>query len=399
MKDLARQIRQAIRGRCSDERGVALIVAAGSMIALTSAVALAVDVGMLTVARTQAQTAADGAAMAGAAMLIQTPDNAGRARIRAIEYAGFNAIQGDGALVQDEDVVVDLGARTVGVQVLRTEARGNPMGTFFARIFGVTSVDITAWAKARASYAGGINCLLPLAIPDRWEEATGVPGNDPDVFNPELGDEYIPWMDASTDPPTYNEESFTGYSENDIGEQIVLTINDGGGLYQPGWYDAWRPPGQQGADDYEENIRGCVDPSISYYVGQTVITEQGNMAGKTATGFRDLINQDPEAAWNDNDGMKCVTDQAYVSRINEPQHCRDSPRIRPIPMFDPTDGPASGAKPFDLTNFAGVFVEEIQGGGNNAQFTARFIGYQGLKPVDTIGEAAGPQFKVVQLIE
>lgn len=396
MKDLARQILQTIRGRCSDERGVALIVAAGSMVALTSAVALAVDVGMLTVARTQAQTAADGAAMAGAAMLIPSPDNAGLARLRAIEYAGFNAIQGDGALVQDEDVVVDLGARTVGVQVLRTEARGNPMGTFFARIFGVTSVDITAYAKARASYAGGINCLLPLAVPDQWEEAGG-PGNPPDEYNPELGDTYVPWMDASTNPPTYNNDDYTGYSDDDIGKEVLLTLNDGGGIIHPGWYSAWRPPGQSGASDYRENIRACVDPSISYSVGQTVYTEQGNMSGPTGQGFRDLINEDPEAAWNKS--MNCVTDQAYKDYLDAPEHCRDSPRIRPIPMFDPNYPPEQGHKPFELTNFAAVFVEEIQGGGNNAQFVARWIGYQGLDPVDELGEAAGPQFKVIQLIE
>ncbi len=393
MKDLARQILQTIRGRCSDERGVALIVAAGSMVALTSAVALAVDVGMLTVARTQAQTAADGAAMAGAAMLIQSPDFAGLARTRAIEYAGYNAIQGDGALVRDEDVVVDLGARTVGVQVLRTEARGNPMGTFFARIFGVSSVDITAYAKAKASNAGGINCLLPLAIPDKWLEGGG-PGNDPNEFNPELGDEYVPWMDTSTDPPTYNDGTSTGYNENDIGEPIVLTTNKPGETYNPSWYYGWRPPGQQGADDFEENIQGCVDPSISYHIGQTVTTESGNQVGKTKSGFENLIEQDPEAAWNES--MKCVTDRAYKDHIDAPERCRDSPRIRPIPMFDPTDGPDNGAKPFDLMNFSGVFVEGMQG----KDIMARWVGYQGLNPASPeVGTNAGPLFKVVQLIE
>ena len=394
MKDLVRQIRQAIRGRCSDERGVALIVAAGSMVALTSAVALAIDVGMLTVARTQAQTAADGAAMAGAAMLIPSPDNAGLARHRAIEYAGFNAIQGDRALVRDEDVVVDLGARTVSVRVLRTEERGNPMGTFFARIFGVNSVNITAYAKARASNAGGVNCLLPLAIPDQWLEV----GGDPNEFNPELGDQYTPWMDTSTDPPTFNDyDTSTGYSDRNIGDQIVLTINDGGGIYNEGWYYGWRPPGQQGAEDFEENIQGCVDPSISYYIGQTVNTEQGNQVGKTNSGFHNLISQDPDAAWNQN--MKCVVDQGR-ELSDDPAYCRDSPRIRPIPMFDPTDGPDNGSKPFDLTNFAGVFVEEVRGGGNNAEFIARFMGYQGLDPASPEGgTTAGTLFKVIQLIE
>jgi hypothetical protein len=347
---------------------------------------------MLTVARTQAQTAADGAAMAGAAMLIQSPHSSGLARYRAIEYAGFNAIQGDGALVLDEDVAVDLGARTVSVQVLRTDERGNPMGTFFARIFGVSSVNITAYAKAKASNAGGINCLLPLAIPDQWEEAN-VPGNPPNEFNPELGDEYVPWMDTSTDPPTFNDGTYTGYDADDIGKQIVLTTNRPGDNYNPSWYYGWRPEGQQGAEDFQENIQGCVDPSITYSIGETVTTESGNQVGPTRAGFENLINEDPNAVWNE--VMDCVVDQGYELNDN-PGYCRHSPRIRPIPMFDPTDGPDNGSKPFDLTNFSGVFVEGIQG----QDIMARWVGYQGLNPASPeVGTNAGPLFKVVQLIE
>jgi hypothetical protein len=205
-------------------------------------------------------------------------------------------------------------------------------------------------------------------------------------------------MDTSTDPPTFNDyETSTGYSDRNIGDQIVLTINDGGGIFNEGWYYGWRPSGQQGADDFEENIRGCVDPSITYSIGQTVNTEQGNQVGKTNSGFQNLIAQDPDAVWNE--GMNCVVD-AGREDSPDPAYCRDSPRIRPIPMFDPTNGPDNGTKPFDLTNFAGVFVEEVRGGGNNAEFVARFVGYQGLNPASPEGgTTAGTLFKVIQLIE
>lgn len=391
MKDLVHRTVRAVRRRCADERGVALVLVAGSMIALTSAVALAVDVGMLTVARTEAQLAADGGAMAGASALIESPDNAGYARTLAITYAGENDIRGDSAAVLPEDIDVDLAARTVTVRVQRTQTRGNPLPTFFARVFGVNSVDITATATARASAAGGINCLLPLVLPDRWSEGGGS-GNDPDSFDPNKGDQYIPWMDTSTDPPTYNTDTFTGYSTDDIGEEIVLKSNNGGGSYNPSWYYAWRPPGQSGGSDYRENIRGCVDPSITYHIGQTVTTEPGNMVGPTKQGFGDLVDLDPNAVWNDQ--MDCVTDAENVLSSN-PGDCRGSPRIRPIPMFDPTDGPGNGHKPFDFTNFAGVFVEGLQG----KDVYARWIGYRGVDPAsEDVGTSAGPQFKVIQLI-
>jgi hypothetical protein len=392
MKDLAQMTLKLVRRRWSDERGVALIITAGSMIALTSAVALAIDVGMLTVARSEAQSAADGAALAGAGMLIDSPkEGAGAARARARESASENSIRGQRANVLDEDVDVDVAARTVTVRVLRTETRDNAIGTFFARIFGVNTVNISAAATARASYAGGINCLLPLALPDRWNEAGG-PGNDANDFNPDMGDTYIPWMDTSTQPATINDETFTGYSADDIGQEIVLKSNGTSGL-NPSWYYPWRPPGQSGGSDYRENVRSCVDPSISYAIGQEVESEPGNMVGPTKQGFGDLIDLDPQAVWNDN--MDCVTDSQNVFS-NDGAHCRHSPRVRPIPMFDPTGGPPNGSKPFQFTNFAGVFVDRIQGN----DVIAHWIGYRGLDPAEEPGGAStGPQFKVLQLID
>ncbi|MFW6084335.1 MAG: pilus assembly protein TadG-related protein [Gemmatimonadota bacterium] len=392
MKDLVRQTWNAVSRRCDDERGVALIVAAGSMVALTSAVALAIDVGMLTVARTEAQSAADGAAMAGASALIESPDTPGYARAQAIRYAGHNTIRGDATSVLPEDVDVNMTDRTVTVRVYRTADRGNPMGTFFARIFGVNSVDISTLAKAKASNAGGVNCLLPLTIPDRWAEGGG-PGNDPDSFDPDKGDTYVPWMDTSTDPPTYNDQSFTGYTDEDIGEQIAIKSNSGGGDYNPSWYYPWRPPGQSGADDYRENVRGCVDTEIAYYIGQEVSTEPGNMVGPTNQGFSDLEALDPNAVWNEQ--LDCVTD-SEDALSTDGSACRSSPRIRPIPMFDPTKGPENGASGFEFTNFAGIFVEGKQGN----EIVARWIGYRGVEPASpSAGTSAGPQFKVLQLIE
>ena len=62
MKIVSTVVRR-VRQTSSDERGVALFIAAGSMIALTSVCALAIDVGMLFTARTEAQRVADGAAL------------------------------------------------------------------------------------------------------------------------------------------------------------------------------------------------------------------------------------------------------------------------------------------------------------------------------------------------
>ena len=58
-----------LQTRLRDERGMTLVMVATGMIAFLSATMLAVDVGMLMVARTESQSAADAGALAGAVAL------------------------------------------------------------------------------------------------------------------------------------------------------------------------------------------------------------------------------------------------------------------------------------------------------------------------------------------
>lgn len=373
-----------------EQSGTALVVVAGGMLAFTSVVALAIDVGLLTTARNEAQRAADAAALAGAGAFIGSPGNDDLARFLAEDFAERNDVRRQTVELEESDIVIDTDALTVTVSVFRNRERGTAIQTFFARVFGIDEVNISARATAEATPAGGINCLLPVAVPDRWREGEAA-GNDPNDFSLEDGDIYIPWVAPDSDPPRFN-DPYTGYSEHDLGDQIALKSNTGGGGLNPSWYYPWRPPLQSGADDYRTNINSCVDPSIAFSVGQNVETEPGNMAGPTMQGFKDLIDQDLTARWNDN--MDCVVDAGYEESF-APEYCRHSPRIRPVPLFDPTEEPDPGAKPFKFTNFAGIFVEEIQG----KTVYARWIGYTGVKPASAGEATAGPLFKVLRLID
>lgn len=377
-------------GTQRNERGATLLAAAGGILALTSVAALALDVGMMSVARSEAQRVADLSALAGAGAFIQSPGNEVLARALATEFAARNTVRHSWTAVLEDDVLIDANLSRVTVYVNRTAERGNPVGTFFARVFGVNNVDISAMATAEATNAGGINCLLPVAVPDRWREAGGA-GNDPNDYNPEYEDEYIPWMEPGTDPVVYN-EVFTGYSEDDLGEVIALKSNNGSGGMNPSWYYPWRPFEQAGAEDYRTNIWSCVDPSQVFGVGVVVDTEPGNMAGPTMQGFQDLIERDPSASWNRNLG--CVVDEGLESTADA-RHCRSSPRIRPVPLFDPREEPDPGNKPFRFTNFAGLFVEEIQG----KTVYARWMGYTAVRPASPGETSAGPLFKVLRLVE
>ena len=175
---------------------------------------------------------------------------------------------------------------------------------------------------------GGVACLLPVAVPDRWFEAGG-PGNDPGYFNPEYEDFYDP--------------ALTGYSESDIGTQLAYTSST--------WYYRWLPPGQNGQKSYVEHISSCVDPSPAYTVGDDISIQKGGLNRQALAAFQDLIASDPDAVWDTS--LNCVTDAAEV--------CRGSTRLRAIPMFDPSRAPEGGDKSFTIIDFAVLFVDRIEG--------------------------------------
>ena len=91
-----------------DQRGAALALATLCLLCICMAAALAVDVGMLTTARTEAQRSADTAAHAGASALIFHPGGEGEARDEAIRFAWKNVILGDSTLLRPEHVEVIL---------------------------------------------------------------------------------------------------------------------------------------------------------------------------------------------------------------------------------------------------------------------------------------------------
>jgi hypothetical protein len=371
-----------------------------SMVALLSAVALAVDVGMLVTARTEAQRVSDLSALAGAGILAVQPDAEALARITAIEFALLNTVQGEAAVVLPEDVDVNLDSSTVTVRTIRTQTRGTPVGTFFARVFGVNSVDITATATAIAEPAGSgvsTNCLLPIMLPDRWAEIEGtgpwaVDGShfagvddsfDPRIDEPKPG-EYD--SDGAWDtyiPPGPGVLYPTGYDDSVIGDTIEIhKAGGGGGGLNQSWYYPWTPmdaedqfyDGGPGAATYLDRFTNCMVATYKY--GDFVLTEPGAMVGPTNTGFDDIYALDPAVYWEPNPPAPygpegCVWRPAVTEPPTDAGCTVVSERIRRVPMFDPTQAPASGRKAVPLTNFGSVFVAEPQPGNT---FTAIWLG-------------------------
>lgn len=354
-----------------DERGFSLVTVGFGFMGLFAASMLAIDVGMLMTARSQAQNAADSGALAGATALMfnsYTDHSAnGPAKRGAINSAKANLVAGQAASVNPDDVTFPFNNVTgqfdqVQVSVYRTTARQNAVGTLIAQLFGLDTVDVSATATATAYPADAMTCVLPFTIPDKWtEKGCGKPTCD---WTPEEEFNMFETLNkkqntgAALDTPDIyvppGTKDATGYHPvNDRGLQIVLKANNDGKV-SPSFYNAWDLPGSTGADDYRQNIAGC-NPNL-IKIGFDMTPEPGNMTGPTSQGTKDLVDSDPNAYWDT--GCNCVKGSAYQT----------SPRIRAVPLYDPVkyaDGQKTGkSQPeLEVVNYLGFFVEEVNGGG------------------------------------
>ena len=387
----------------TDESGMTYVFIGLGFMALLGASMLAIDVGMLMTARNQAQNSADAAALAGATALAfdnwddRTPT--GPAVQNAIRTGTQNLVQRQAPSIQPVDVTFpqspDNGEfNRVRVQVWRTSSRGNPVSTLVASYFGMRTVGIGAVATAEASPANAMTCVKPFTIPDRWREMQ-TPAFDPgDTFtryyengnkkgqviaNPDV---YIPAYDGSG---RVNAD-YTGYNtEANRGMRMVLRAGQGNNL-QPSMYYSLAMTNDTGGDDYRWNIANC-NQSI-YRWGDPLVQEPGDKEGPTIQGIQELIARDPGAYWDD--ACNCVKGSAFGDR--------QSPRIFPIPLFDPdyyqggiTNGRVASLK---TANWIGYFVEYIGG----SQIYGRIIPIAGIR--DRFGNSGSPAFpRAIRLVQ
>jgi Flp pilus assembly protein TadG len=367
-----------------DERGMSFIFIGMGFMSFLAATTLAIDVGMIMTARTQAQASADAGALAGAVGLVYnsyTDRSVGGPAVQgALNAARANQVMQENVSVTPADVTFPVGptglSNRVRVQVYRSGVRGNPISMLIGPIFGVTNANIIADATAEASPSNAATCVLPFTIPDKWIERQ-TPAWDPDdTFNafPNAGlaDVYNPANHASP----------TGYSTAvDVGTQLILKAGNDTNI-APSMYYGLALPGNTGAADYRAAISGCNTSVLRW--DQPLVLEPGNMVGPTRQGVQDLIAQDPSAYWN---GTKVVSSQ------------NPSPRVRLVPLFDPyywNSGKMNG-RTADLkaANFLGFFVEGMQG--NNVM--GRIVPAGGLLDSDLGPVPANSFTKTIRLVQ
>jgi len=350
-----------------DERGMSFVFIGIGFMAFVAASTLAIDVGMFMTARSQAQNAADGGALAGATALafndFDDRSVGGPAVQSAVNTALANSVIGAAPSTTPADVSFPggpTGNNRVKVNVYRTGARSNAIPTLIGPLFSVPTVDIAATATAEASPANAMTCVKPFTIPDKWVDSCTLKGEicpfDPTdsferydnkgnvITNP---DTYYPAFNADGSPSS----NYSGYNTAaNKGMTLVLRASTGTNI-QPSFYFSLAMLDSMGGDDYRWNIANC-NHSI-YHWGDLLTQEPGSKEGPTVQGILALIAEDPNAYWD------VSSNSVKGSAFGE----RQSPRIFPIPLYDPdyyNAGMMNGrVASLKTANWIGFFVEYV----------------------------------------
>lgn len=250
-----RSRRRRVLDTLRDERGAVMLVVAVTAVALMGMMALGIDLGALFNARSEAQRAADAAALAGASAFLDVDNTlvVREAETRARTFATSNEIRNEAIAPEDVEVWVDTDSATV-----RAFVRREGLPTWFARVLGIDSVDVGAEATAWAGQAGAAQCVKPFAIPDLWEETTDDTNgnriwdeNERWRYDPDQGDRYAGYSGGSGGG---NE---TGYGssfrdggvdatgrryDGDYGRRITLKVTRPQNAYVPSFFNPWVLP-------------------------------------------------------------------------------------------------------------------------------------------------------------
>ena len=390
-----------ITRRLRDESGMTYVFVGLGFMAFLGASMLAIDVGMLMTARNQAQNSADAAALAGATSLAfdswDDRSASGPAVTNAIAAGQANQVMRAMVSVTPPDITFPLSPTTgqanrVRATVWRSSARGNPLPTFIARYFGMATASVGAVATAEASPANAMTCVKPFTIPDKWTENQTAPWDPTDGFSRydkkgnviPNADVYVPAFNGSGQANA----GYTGYN-NEANRGVRLVLRSGQGTQiQSSFYFSLAMIGDTGGDDYRWNIGNC-NHSI-YHWGDALTQEPGDKEGPTIQGVLELIARDPNAYWDDSiNGI----------RASNYGNGQQSPRVFPIPLYDPDyydDGQAHGrVASLKTANWIGFFAEYISG----SEIHGRIIPIGGIRDKTWNGPGAPGFPLVIRLVE
>jgi Flp pilus assembly protein TadG len=381
----------------SSQRGVTLLLVCILMFAMIAMAALAIDVAWLYTARSEAQRAADAAALAGAkefldsgftSGLITSAQVAPLSRQKAQAVATTNTVAGVAASVADGDITFDFsrtGDPLITVTVQRSSAAGNPIPTFFARLFGRTAVDVRATATAEAFNPSGTgvpvtaSCAKPWILPNCDQNALHTTPQNPNC----PGSAMFIKSDGSIAYP--GDVSSGGI----IGQQLTLKSGDPHNASAPSQYypidltggsllcpSCSQGGGGVGGAQYRLNIECCNTVGITCGASVSVNTQTGNLQGPTQQGVKCLIHEQNSGVGQDTILIQDPPPFPMTGGTNNPdpslqgQRITSSASIVTIPVYDGVQLCPGASCPSNITvpivGFLQVFLTDVSTGGGNA---------------------------------
>jgi len=260
-----------LRVRLSEESGISLIHVTALLFMLMGFSAFITDMGVVYVARAQAQNAADAGALAGAIArafdeTADPPSAAGVAYQSAVHAAHQHTIVGEAptpdvfwtcpAFVPSTD-------RCARVDVFRDATHGSTtLPKLFSVVFPGSALKVRATATARVGNANHTSCLKPFMIPDKFTDANGNGIYD-------AGDTYVA----------------PGYTLMDVGTTLTLRAGNPKDAAAPSTYYSTGD-----ANEYPENITEC---RISATLGDTQWMLPGRHQGPTEVNLGILLANGP----------------------------------------------------------------------------------------------------------
>ncbi len=369
-----RRTRHVITG----EHGAVFVQVGLAIFVLMAFNVFVLDYGMLWIARSQAQNAADAGALAGALARgydDQSADPHSRhslpARV-AISVASNNQVWNQApAPIVSFECPGGVTGRCTRVDVHRDGNGGSSeLATLFGPVLGVPNQRVRATATAMTGNGNAVACMSPIAFADDWTENfddTSAPGREFSRYvelGPTAGQLINPLRDEYTAPGG----GFAGRVtvSGNYGEQIVWEI--GHAITDPIRRERMAAIDLPGGRTFEENMTNCGGAVIGPGQRVPLITtlHPQSIVDQLAAVYARDPGADYDYAGNRIFGS-CAPGCAPIS-----------PRLLAVALFDPAKfqlGRASGdwvqadvgcptnAPCLTITNVLGFFVHGIDGGG------------------------------------
>ena len=334
------------------ESGYIVVVTALLLVTFLGFVALAADFGILYSSRTELQSIADSAALAGASTFVFQPSalQPDTAQAAALATATSQSALGRDITPSQVSVNVDVANSFVEVDILRNDS------VFFAKALGLDQVTQAVEAFAEAAFdASGAHCVKPWYLPSsiiaddsacdelkkkaqsdcRQSLTCDQCGRDPT----DASSSGMQLLLYDTGGGNYEK---TAFALTQLGTRHNIRPTNPKSALAPGNFYSLRFQGNSGAKDYKKGITGCQQLATAF-CNDCLQMELGNMQGPTIDGTNQLTSLGhelfPPSVTGDPLDRYCFGPTLATCSFN------GSPQIASIPVWDVCSTPGVGGCP------------------------------------------------------